>query len=295
MGKRILQITLAAMTVGVVVIGGIWLKARPAAMHPYFASDDFMVIAHRGGRGLGPENTLPALRLSLAAGADVLEMDVRTTADGHLIVLHDDSVDRTTNGHGAVSEMTLAQVKKLDAGYHWTADGGGSFPFRDRGITIPTLREVFAAVPDTPLIMELKENRPTISQLVCAELRYQNRTASVLVASLHSGVLERLRKVCPQVATSAGPSEAMRFYVLSRMGLTALYSPVEKALLVPKTVKGRKLVSHKFVEAAHARNLKVAVWTVNAGEDMRRLIAVGVNGILTDYPDRLSGIVEEKP
>ena len=295
MGNRILKIVLAAMTVAVVVIGVIWLRARPAANHTYFASDDFMVIAHRGGRGLGPENTLMAFRLSLAAGADVLEMDVRTTADGHLIVLHDDSLDRTTDGHGAVNEMMLAQVKKQDAGYRWSTDGGRSFPFRGRGITIPTLKEVLNAVPEKPLIVELKENRPAMSQQLCTELRKYNRTASVLVASAHSDALESFRTACPQVATSAAPNEAMQFYLLSRMGLTSLYSPIEKALLVPTTFRKRNVVSPKFVAAAHRRNLKVAVWTINADEDMRRLIAAGVDGILTDYPDRLSGIIEEKP
>jgi len=295
MGRRILQVALAATAAAVVVICGLWIWARPAAMHPYFAADDFMVIAHRGGRGLGPENTLPAFRLSLAAGANVLEMDVRTTADGHFIVLHDGSVDRTTNGHGTVNEMTLAQVKKLDAGYHWTVADGRGFPFRNRGITIPTLPEVFTAVPVMPLIIELKENRPSMSQSFCAELRKHKRTNSVLVASAHSEVLERFRTVCPRVATSSGPTEAMQFYLLSRMGLASLYSPVEKALLVPKTVKGRQVVSIEFVEAAHARNLKVAVWTINRNEDMRRLIAVAVDGILTDYPDRLSGIIKEMP
>ncbi len=254
-----------------------------------------MVIAHRGGRGLGPENTLMAFRLSLAAGADVLEMDVRTTADGHLIVLHDDSLDRTTDGYGAVNEMMLAQVKKQDAGYRWSTDGGRSFPFRGRGITIPTLQEVLNAVPEKPLIVELKENRPAISQLLCTELRKYNRTASVLVASAHSDALESFRTACPQMATSAAPAEAMQFHLLNRMGLTSLYSPTEKALLVPTTFRKRNVVSPKFVAAAHRRNLKVAVWTINADEDMRRLIAAGVDGILTDYPDRLSGIIHEKP
>ena len=295
MGKRILNIALAAVALVAAILCVMWLRARPATLHPYFAPADFRVIAHRGGRGLGPENTLAVFRLSLTAGADVLEMDVRTTADEHLVVLHDATVDRTTDGHGAVNTMPLIQLKKLDAGYHWTADAGRSFPFRNRGITVPTLPEVFATVADTPLIIELKEDSPTTSQSLCSELRAHNRTASVLVASAHSGTLERFRRACPRVATSAGPADAMRFYLLNRIGLTALYSPTEQALLVPKTFRGREVASHMFVEAAHGRNLNVAVWTVNEDKDMRRLIAAGVDGIITDFPDRLADIVEETP
>jgi glycerophosphoryl diester phosphodiesterase len=293
MRKRLLQIFLAPLVFAVIVLGGMWLQARPASPHPYFDAAGFQVIAHRGGSGLGPENTLTAFRSSLAAGADVLEMDLRTTADGHLVVLHDATVDRTTDGRGAVNEMTLAQLKKLDAGYRWTADQGRSFPFRGRGITVPTLSEVLAVFAETPLITEIKEKRPEVSQSVCEMLRRHGRMTSVLVASVHGGVLERFRQVCPGAATSAGPSEALWFYLLSRAGLAPLYSPDMQALQVPVTFKGLAVVSPRFIAAAHARNLTVAVWTVNAEGTMRRLIAAGVDGIMTDYPDRLVGITEE--
>ena len=293
MGKRLLKIFLAILAFAFIVLGGVWLQARPAPPHPYFTAAGFQVIAHRGGSGLGPENTLAAFRRSLMAGADVLEMDLRTTADGHLVVLHDATVDRTTDGRGAVNEMTLAELKKLDAGYHWTADQGRRFPFRGRGIAVPTLSEVLATFAETPLITEIKEKRPEMSQSVCEALRQHGRTTSVLVASVHAGVLERFRQVCPGVATSAGPSEALWFYLLSRAGLASLYSPAMQALQVPVTFKGLAVVSRRFVAAAHARNLTVAVWTVNAEGTMRRLIADGVDGIMTDYPDRLAGIIEE--
>jgi glycerophosphoryl diester phosphodiesterase len=295
MPKRILQISLAALAAGALVCGAMWLAARPAAPHPYFSRTDLRVIAHRGGRGMGPENTLTAFRISLAAGADVLEMDVRTTADGHLVIIHDDSVDRTTDGRGAVQGMTLAQLKKLDAGYRWTKDAGRSFPFKNHGVTIPTLAEVFEATAGTPLIVELKEDRPAAGRSLCNELGRYNRTADVLVASAHMEVIESFRSACPSVATAAGPAEALRFYLLSRMGLSFLYSPIEQALLIPKTVKGRELVTPAFVKAAHGRNLNVSVWTVNAEVEMRQLIRTGVNGIITDYPDRLALVVGKNP
>lgn len=295
MPKRILQITLAAMAVCTVVFGAMWLAARPVSTHSYFSRSDFRVIAHRGGRGLGPENTLAAFRLSLAAGADVLEMDVRSTADGHLVIIHDDSVDRTTNGRGAVQGMTLFQLKNLDAGYRWTSDAGQSFPFRGHGISVPTIAEVFEATAGTPLIVELKEDRPTAARSLCNELGRYDRTADVLVASAHREVLEDFRSACPSVATAAGPAEALRFYLLSRLDLSFLYSPIAQALLVPRTVKGRELVTPAFVKAAHGRNLNVSVWTVNAEDEMRQLIRAGVDGIITDYPDRLAVVVGKNP
>jgi glycerophosphoryl diester phosphodiesterase len=293
MGKRILKTFLAALIILVILLGGVWLQARPAPPHPYFAAAGFQVIAHRGGRGLGPENTLAAFRRSMAAGADVLEMDVRTTADGHLVVLHDATVDRTTDGSGAVNEMTLAQLKTLDAGYRWTADQGRSFPFRGRGITVPSLSEVLAAFADTPFITEIKEKQPEVSQPVCDLLHQHGQISRVLVASVHAGVLKRFRQVCPGAATSAGPSEALWFYLFGRAGLASLYSPAMQALQVPVTFIGLEVVTSQFVAAAHARNMTVAVWTVNAEETMRRLITAGVDGIMTDYPDRLADIIEE--
>lgn len=292
MAKRFGQIVLAAFATGAISIFGLWLLARPANLHPYFKTAKFNVIAHRGGQGLGPENTLAAFQLSIEKGANVLEMDVRSTSDGHLIALHDNTVDRTTDGSGPINKMSLIQVKKLDAGYYWSNDAGENFPFRNQGITVPTLPEVFEAVDGTPLIIEIKEDRPSISERLCKEIRYHHRIFSVLVASIHSQVLYSFRSICPDVATAAGPSEAMWFYFLYRVGLTSLYSPAEHALLIPKTFKGRNVISNQFIEAAHRRHLYVAVWTVNSEDDMRQLIAIGVDGILTDFPDRLLKIMK---
>jgi glycerophosphoryl diester phosphodiesterase len=122
----------------------------------------------------------------------------------------------------------------------------------------------------------------------------QDRVERVLVASVHADVLKTFREACPGVATSAGLTEALRFYLLNRIGLATLYTPQMQALQVPITFKGLRIVSQRFVDAAHARNLTVAVWTINAEDTMRRLLAFGVDGIMTDYPDRLAGIVENR-
>src|SRR5215213_3619479 len=123
-------------------------------------------FAHRGGAGIAPENTLEAFREGLRVGAGVLELDVHTTADGHIVVMHDPAVDRTTQGTGPVREMTLAELKRLDAGYRFTRDEGGTFPHRGEGIRIPTLEEVYDEFTEVPINVEIKGERPGIEEVV---------------------------------------------------------------------------------------------------------------------------------
>jgi glycerophosphoryl diester phosphodiesterase len=269
--------------------------SRPAADHPYYANSDFRIIAHRGGGGLGPENTMAVFRRGLAAGANVLEMDLRVTQDGYLVVLHDSTVNRTTDGSGIVREMTLAQIKKLDAGFRWTADRGQRFPFRNQGITVPTLTEVFEAFPRIPLVIEIKEKRPGICDPLCRMIREYRRTTSTLIASSQMDMLDTFRRFCPQVATSAGPPEALTFYVLSKLGLSSVFTPAMQALQIPTAYKGKQVATREFVAAAHRRNLNVEVWTVNDVGVMQQLINAGVDGIMTDYPDRLFNLLMELP
>ena len=150
-----------------VILAGIYIylamqTGKPAETRAIFKRENshFLVFAHRGGGGLYPENTLEAFRYSAKIGVDVLELDVHSTSDGALVVMHDGSVDRTTDGSGKISEMTLEAVKKLDAGYKFSSDNGLSFPFRGKGITIPTLQEIFDALPEMTFNVEPKQAEP---------------------------------------------------------------------------------------------------------------------------------------
>jgi glycerophosphoryl diester phosphodiesterase len=261
--------------------------ARPASDHPFFSSSRTLVIAHRGGRGLWPEGTLYAFKQALTLGVDVLEMDLRTTRDGFLVVMHDPSVDRTTDGSGPVRDYTLAELKKLDAAFNWSIDGGRIYPLRGKGIRIPTLREVFSELPDARLNIELKEKDPAIISALCDNIKKYHMTDQVLVASFKSDILKAFRRVCPQVATSAGAAEAQIFYGLHRIGMQALFTPAAQALQLPQHFKGTHVVTQSLVAAAHERNLKVHVWTVNDPRQMHRLLRSGVDGIITDFPDRM--------
>ena len=245
-----------------------------------------LVFAHRGG-GLIPENTLEAFVYSARMGVDVLELDIHSTADGTLVVHHDAAVDRTTDGRGRVNELTLEAVKKLDAGYVFSPDGGQTFPFRNRKITVPTLREIFDALPQMTFNIEPKQHTPSIIKPLCALVRERKMIDKVIVGSFNQTTIDDFRRECPEVATSASPSEVSRFLALSKAGLGDSYSPPMQALQVPENLGSLQVVSKEFVETAHRRNLKVHVWTINETADMQRLIEMGVDGIMTDYPDRL--------
>jgi glycerophosphoryl diester phosphodiesterase len=257
--------------------------------HKYFQSDAgrVLAIAHRGGAGLWPENTLYAFERARAAGVDVIETDVRATSDGELVVFHDEGVGRTTDGSGRVGALTLAELKRLDAAYRFSPDGGRSFPLRGSGVNVPTLREVFEALPQMRFNIEPKQATPSVVAPLCSLIREHGMTDRVLVASFSGAVLAEFRRGCPEVATSAATGEVASFLALQEAGLAASYSPSMQALQVPEQAGGLRVLTRDFVGAAHGRNLRVHAWTVNAEDDMRRLVEVGVDGIITDYPDRL--------
>lgn len=266
-----------------------WSTGVPATERPFFRKEKAgpLVIAHRGGAGLWPENTLYAFERAGRLGVDVIELDVRSTSDGVLVAMHDATVNRTTDGAGRVSEMTLEQLKKYDAGYRWSSDGGKSFPVRGRGISVPTLEEVFTALPKTRFIVEPKQDAPSITAALCSLIRGRGMADKVVVASFSNAIMSEFRQACPEIATSATPSEVSKFLAMQKTGLDRAYSPPMQALQVPEYLGGLQVLSRGFVEAAHGRKLQVHAWTINETQDMRRMIEMGVDGLMTDYPDRL--------
>lgn len=262
-------------------------RAEPIGEHPYFNPNGFLVIAHRGGLGLGPESTLYTFQRAIEVGADILEMDLQGTKDDHLVIFHDRTVEHTTNGFGSVQDFTLAELKKLDAGYHWTPDSGRTFPFRGKGLVIPTLDEVFSTFPDTRLNIELKDTTSNMVGPLCRMIREHKRFDNVLVVAFDKDSLKQFRSICPKVATSAAAAEVWGFYAMQLARLESIYSPPAQALQVPVNFGSINVVTRRFVNAAHARHMRVHVWTVNDTESMEHLRKLGVDGIMTDYPKRL--------
>ena len=274
-----------------IIYGILYALARPIPDHPYFKPDKFLVIAHRGGRSLGPENTVYTFKRAIDLGTDVLEMDLQATGDGALVILHDREVNLTTNGRGAVNSFTLSELAKLDAGFRWSPDNSESFPLRNMGITIPTLSEVFKAFPDTRMNIEIKSSQVNTIQDLCRVIRDHGMSEKAMIACFDAGKLGEFRSVCPEVATSAGAFEAVVFYWLQWAHLESAYSPSAQALQIPEAYGDYRIATRRFFNAAHARNMRVHVWTVNDIESMQRLIDLGADGIMTDYPDRLVKIL----
>jgi glycerophosphoryl diester phosphodiesterase len=268
------------------------LFSRPAAEHSYFSAlpSGVQVIGHRGGAGLRPEETLEAFDHAARLGADILEMDVRATADGTIVVLHDATLERTTDGTGPVAEMSLEALRGLDAGYRWTDDGGRSYPYRGKGIRVPTLAEVYQRHARMRMVVEMKVRTPAFAQSLCRLTREAQMTERVLVASFDHATLKAFRKACPEVATSMSAREAQLFIAMSRLGLAALASPDAVALQVPDRVGDLEVLTPSLIADAHRRNLRVHAWTVNEEAEMRRLIGLRVDGIMSDRPDRLIGL-----
>jgi len=294
MAKKLGKVLLGLITIAIIsyIVGVITTK--PAEDHPYFDHQEnrIEVIAHRGGHGLWPENTLYGFKQALELGVDVLEMDVRSTKDSVLVIHHDSGVDRTTNGKGLVRDFTLQELKTLDAGYNWSNDNDQTFPYRDKGITIPTLAEVFTTFPNTRMIIEIKQPEPDITTAFGNLIRQYNMTDRVLVASFNSGILQSFREQFPEVATSAGLTEGLLYYALSRLYLSDAYRPNTQALQIPKKLGWFNTTHPTFLSAARNHNLKIHYWTVNDPQAMQKFINLDVDGIMTIYPDRLIQLLE---
>lgn len=286
MRRWYVRLLLGLAILPVLALGVFALLAKPAPDHPFFDCERPLAIAHRGGAGLWPENTLYAFERAYEMGVDVLEMDVRLSKDGVPVVIHDRTVERTTDGEGRVADFTLAELRALDAGYGWTGDGGRTFPFRGRGIRAPALAEALAAFPDARMNIEIKGEGEALADALCGLIRAHGREDRTLVVSGRHGTIEAFRRACPEVATAASFREGMTFYALDRLRLGWLYSP-PNAFQGPEYMGKLRLITPRLIRTAHARNAEVHVWTANEAEDMRRLLDMGVDGIMTDYPDRL--------
>jgi glycerophosphoryl diester phosphodiesterase len=267
-----------------------------------------IVFAHRGGSGEAPENTLRAMQAALAANPDVaIELDVRRSRDGHLVVIHDASVDRTTDGRGAVAERTLAELQALDAGYCATpgrgrgtaspttcrGDSADRFPFRGQGYRIPTLAEVFSALPrDTLIGIEVKA--PGYETQLAEQLRQAGRPRRLVVGSAQDDVAAKLRALLPELPQYFPRSAGVRFAAAAKFTNGAMARPDYQVFAVPLKGAGLRLDTAGMIQAARASGVLIAFWTINDQAEMDRLVRLGADGIITDYPGRANRLASRK-
>jgi glycerophosphoryl diester phosphodiesterase len=256
--------------------------------HPFFAAPRPLVFAHRGGSGLAPENTIAAFDTGLALGADGLELDVRLSRDGIVVVHHDASLDRTTDAQGDVSALTAAELSRVDAGYRFTRDA--AYPFRGQGIGVPTLAEVLARYKETRIVVEFKLNTSDLASAAVEVVRRANAVDRVCVGSFDLRVLRAVRRFEPALATSAAREE-VRWALYRSWCRWPLRRPVYGGFQVPERSGATRIVSRRFVDAAHRAGLGVHVWTVDTEDRARRLLASGVDGLITDRPDVIIPLV----
>lgn len=255
-----------------------------------------LVIAHQGGDGIWPGDTLYAFEKAVEIGADVLEMDAHITRDGHIVLMHDEEVDRTTDGTGTIEEMTLTELKQLDAAYKWSNDDGKTYPYRGQGIRVPTLAELFQKFPQMRYVIEIKLTQNPIDKPLCDLIRKHNMQEKVMIASFHDQAMEMFRETCPEVATSASRTEVRNFVLLSKVFLGGFIAPQYQSVQPPYDPKESlniPIMTERFIRGAHARNIKVEPWTVDDPELMRLYIEWGVDGIITDRPDLMIEVLKE--
>lgn len=280
---RLIPAILGALAV-ILMLG--WLLGRRADDIPYYAGAPLpLVIAHQGGDGLWPSNTMYAFQRASELGVDVLEMDLHVAKDGALVLMHDETVDRTTDGSGELITMTLEELQQLDAGYDWSTDDGATHPYRGQGISVPTLEEVFQAFPGQRMLIEIKNSSLPVNDPLCELIQDYDMQEKVMVAAFKDDVLDLFREDCPGIPTSGARDEVTNFVLLSKVGLGFLVAPKYQSLQVPEESNGITIMTPRFVRAAHRRNLHVEPWTINDPDRMREFIDWGVDGIITDRPD----------
>jgi glycerophosphoryl diester phosphodiesterase len=235
-------------------------------VHPYFLAPTPHLFGHRGASGECPENTLLAFERAAAHGVPFLETDCHATLDGELVLLHDADVERTTNESGPIRERTWAEVQKLDAGYRFSPDAGESFPFRGRGVRVPRLAEVLEAFPEHRINLEIKQSDPPIADEVIALLRRARALDRVLLAAEQDSVMDEVCKRDAGTAIGSSLSDAVAFFQALAENRLDSFEPRGHALQVG-------LVMH--------------IWTVNEPAEMRRLLDLGVDGLMSDFPGRL--------
>ena len=260
--KRVTAVVLIALLL--LIIESLFVAKKPLSVSskPYF-NRQISVVAHRGGALEAPEESLFAYKKNVEAGIDELDIDLQMTKDGEVILLHDTTLDRTTNGKGYAKDYTLSQLKHLDAGYYWSPDNGASYPFRGKAITIPTFEEFLINFPQKRVQSELKSDDKVIAKKVCQLIQKYNMTDDTLVFSFNKDVNQAFHTECPEVVIGSDKSAIRNQFISSHILNGIFYSPSVNAYIVPEYYNNTHIVTEQFVSSAHMHNIKVYVWTVN--------------------------------
>jgi len=249
-------------------------------------SQDIRIFAHRGSTFAAPENTVPAFDFALHHRADVLETDVRVSRDGQVIVTHDDTLDRTTNGHGLVREHNLVDLKKLDAGYRFVDPDGRSY--RNQHVQLITLRELFQLYPDVGINIDIKDEDPQAAKAIAAVVNDYSASHWINVGSFHPHCMQLFRQLAPSISTAATKPEVARLLLVPKQ-----FPPLPYQLLqIPISYWGIPLARQRFIQKVHDADLEIVHWTINDKNMMQKLFGRHVDGIVTDRADIANEILQ---
>ncbi|XJS10154.1 glycerophosphodiester phosphodiesterase [Aerococcaceae bacterium WGS1372] len=268
---------------------------------PFFQDkhDKPLNIAHRGGCALAPEETLEAFAKADQVGADMFEYDVHITKDGHLVASHDPTVDRITNGTGYINQLTLKEIKQFDAGVKFQ-DLDGNFPYKNQGVQLATVEEIFLLFPHKRAVIELKDtNDPSMYEAMVQEMwrliQHYKMEDKVVIGSFDHTINQRFKEVSQgRVAIGAGESEASSYIKKMLFKLNGLATTDAHSFQLPIEQRGYDLTQKNIIQGSRRKNIDVYYWTINDVDTMRDLIAKEVDGIMTDNPALLQSILDEK-
>jgi glycerophosphoryl diester phosphodiesterase len=262
----------------------------------FFNTSRPLVFGHKGCGGDVPENTIMSFDKGVKDGADVLEMDLRMTKDGTIVISHDAFLEGQTNGKGWIRDLTLAELKKLDAGYKFSPDDGKTFPFRGAGCAIPTLEEVFQRYPGIRMNIDLKSRNPLMAKKVVDLLIKYNRADITITGSFWHNNVARLRQEMKTRGvhdiTCASSDEVTDDIMAANANVPPIKSPLI-VFEVPVELGDVKVITPEFIKRAHDKGRVVIPWTINDEKEMEQLFKMGVDGIVTDKPALAKKVIEK--
>jgi glycerophosphoryl diester phosphodiesterase len=248
-----------------------------------------IVIGHRGAAGLAPGNTLAAFGEGLQAGAHILHLDVRRSLDRIPMVFAEENTGPVTGVEGVVSDMSVVELRRLDAGHHFTSDGE-VYPYRGRNVRIPTLETVLSAYPTAYFYVNIKDRGEDAARDVLDVLDAADARHRAIVVSDDGPTIRHFRTLAPEVPTGLSQDEIRRFFIMIRLGVGVFYGPPARYLLIPHRLGVVQLANPAHIRLAHRAGMKVHVGVVNNQQTMKQMITAGADGILTDWPNRLTAL-----
>ena len=252
------------------------------ALEDLFPADRVVAIAHRGGAGLRPENTMAAFDHARALGVHGFECDVQLSRDGVPVVFHDPTVERTTNATGPVAGLDAAALARLDAGWHF--QNGNGFPYRDQGIGVPTLAELLDRHPDVPVVVEVKGDNASVVAPIVRIILAARRPSRVFIGGFSHTVLQTFRMLAPAIPTGASREEVEAAGLRAALGLDPDRSGYA-LFQIPYFFRGQQILTEPLARAIVRAGIRLHSWVIDTAEDMKLMMDWGVTGIISDRPD----------